>query len=257
MARESLRIGENRDEVCHLANAVLGDIAMFRGDIDETLARYAAATNGFARDIVALAPYGSAMTALAMVYGGRGTDAAAIAAASILDADTGGCATVRAFARYAAAEAQVGEDPQRASALLSEAIAIASSCGSAFIAGLARLTLATLTARQGDPSRALAHYPELLREWRRSGVWAQQWNTLRTLVPILAATGRHTGACTLLGALTANGQAEAWGADEDEIVATERRLRAELGSDYAVAFEDGAVLNPAQTVQFALELTTT
>ena len=112
----------------------------------------------------------------------------------------------------------------------------------------ARLTLATLSAREGRPADALGYYPALLSEWRRAGQWAQQWNTLRTLVPILTEVGAFTEAATLLGGLQAAAQADAWGDDQIALEHAHTALRTELGDSYSTHLRLGADLDASELV---------
>ncbi|MGH9223270.1 MAG: hypothetical protein ACRD2W_05700, partial [Acidimicrobiales bacterium] len=163
------------------------------------------------------------------------------------------CGTVRAFARYAAGEAAAGRDGEAATVWLGEVITIVSGVGASFVANLARLSLATNTARRGDPRRALAHYPVIVQEWRRGGQWAQQWITLRTLVPVLVHVGALEEAAVVLGGLRRHGQADAWGSDAEGLGASDERLRHGLGEAYEVHVTRGSALTPVELVRFAEE----
>jgi len=66
---------------------------------------------------------------------------------------------------------------------------LAASAGSRFVGGLSRVSLATLDARHGDTTVALAHYERAIREWQQAGAWTPLWVTLRTLVKLLARAG--------------------------------------------------------------------
>jgi len=136
--------------------------------------------------------------------------------------------------------------------LLRDATSIASSVGAGFVANLARLTLANLTARQGDRVAALGHYPAIMQEWRRADQWPQLWNTIRTLVPILTEAGRSTDAAILVGGLRANHAAATWGDDADAMIDADRLMRQQLGDvGYAAAVARGATLAALDVAMFA------
>lgn len=250
------RLAAIYDAVTCFAYAVLGDIKLFAGDVDGAVASWDAAAEGFAIAAPGLVPYAGAGAALALAYGHRRAEALERATTALHAADRSGCPTTRAFARFAAAEASSHETASRATDLLNEAIDISESVSGAFIANVARLTLATLTARQGRPQRAVAYYPALLHEWRRSGQWAQQWNTLRTLVPILTEAGACIEAATLLGGLHASAQADSWGDDQIALEHAISALQLELGDRFSRDLELGASIDALELVAFAEGVTT-
>lgn len=251
LAQRAVAVGGDRPELTCFASAVLGDISLFAGDVSGAVANWEAAGRGFSITVPGLAPYAAAGAALTLAYGDRTDDSLERATAALHAADRSGCPTSQAFARYAAAEACTHSDPSRATDLLTEAITISATVSGAFIANLARLTLATLTASQGQPYDALAFYPTLLREWRRAGQWAQQWNTLRTLVPILTEAGAYTDAALLLGGLRAHAQADTWGRDQLALARANAELHRQLTGDYPTLLQNGAATEAVDLVTFA------
>lgn len=251
LASAGLTAAGGRPELSYLANAVLGDIALFAGDSTTAASMWRAASEGYLRAAPALEPWAAAAEALAHLYGGHTPEAELGAAKALKDADACGCPTVQAFARYVAAEVCASAAPERAMALLAEAMTIASSASAAFVANLARLTLATLTCRSGDPVTAAGLYPAVLQEWRRGGQWAQQWTTLRTLVPVLAAAGAEGEAAVLIGGLRSHGKAETWGRDAAELRHTEGQIQEALGDVLDERLAAGAALAPSELVLFA------
>lgn len=241
----------NRRELSCFGEAVLADVALFGGRTDEAVSQWRTAREGLGAGSPVPEPWATAAMALALAYGGRVEDAVRMAADAIRSADVLGCATVRAFAHYAAGEAAAGHDAGEARRFLANAIAIATSASGTLVANLARLSLATCLARSGHPTRALSYYPVLLQEWRRSGHWAQQWVALRTLVPILVSAGAVHAAGTILGGLRKHGQADAWGADADELQAADAAMEATLGEAYDGALARGFALTPVDLVLFA------
>jgi hypothetical protein len=184
-----------------------------------------------------------AASALALSYSGRFADARDVARAARADADTSGSPSLRAFARYASAESLAHAGPARARELLEEALELAESVGAEWVTGLVHLSLATLTARNGAPRDALAHYLALLDRWRRAGTWTQQWNALRTLVAVLVDLNRHEEAARLLGGIEAYAPTPRWGDDDARLRSAELRMRRALGDARCQdLFADGGAL---------------
>lgn len=251
LARRAVAAAAGQKELFCFGEAVLADVALFGGRTDEAISRWGTAREGLGTGSPVPEPWATAAMALALAYGGRAEDAVRLAADAIRSADGLGCPTVRAFARYAAAEGAAGHDAGGAQRFLADAIAIATSASGTLVANLARLSLATCLARSGQPTRALSHYPVLLQEWRRSGHWAQQWIALRTLVPILVSAGAVHAAGTILGGLRKHGRAEAWGADAVELQAADSAMEATLGEAYDGALARGFALTPVDLILFA------
>lgn len=250
-AHRAVGAAGGRRELSCFGEAVLADVALFGGRTDEAVSQWRTAREGLGAGSPVPEPWATAAMALALAYGGRVEDAVGMAADAIRSADVLGCATVRAFAHYAAGEAAAENDAGEARQFLANAIAIATSASGTLVANLARLSLATCLARSGHPTRALSYYPVLLQEWRRSGHWAQQWVALRTLVPILVSAGAVHAAGTILGGLRKHGQADAWGADADELQAADAAMEATLGEAYDGALARGFALTPVDLVLFA------
>lgn len=194
------------DQRTQLAHGVLGDAALYAGDVDEAVSRWRRAAAGFEATTPGLAPYAAASAALALVYGGHADEAARVADLALVAADASACPTSGAFARYVAATAHGTAAPERARALLDEAVATATPVRSAFIANLARTSAAALDQVAGEVEAALASYPLILREWLRLGAWPRLWEALRAMVPLLAAAGGGEEAATVLGGLGAYAQ---------------------------------------------------
>ena len=103
----------------------------------------------------------------------------------------------------------------------------------------------------GDTGAALLLHPVLLREWRRSGHWAQEWIALRTLVSILVRAGTVDGAAAILGGLREHNQAEAWGADGEDLRLAEVDLQQELGEEFAARLARGSSRTALELVLLA------
>ncbi|MGH9223597.1 MAG: hypothetical protein ACRD2W_07365, partial [Acidimicrobiales bacterium] len=88
-------MGDRAELACY-GEGVLGDLALFGGRTEEAVARWAAAEGGYAAGQPGLTAWAIAVSALALVYGGRPVEAAARAAEAVAVADRSGCGTVRA-----------------------------------------------------------------------------------------------------------------------------------------------------------------
>lgn len=98
--------------------------------------------------------------------------------------------TLRAFHAYVVAEIAAAQDRTQVAGLrYSEAIMLARSSGSSFVAGIAGVGLVSLQARTGRVAEALQGYADLLNYWERTGGWVQQWTTLRNLAGLLEQLG--------------------------------------------------------------------
>lgn len=129
-----------------------------------------------------------------------------------------------AWCQYILGEIQATGGRPTAIDHLTRAVDGAQEVGSAFIVGVAGVTLCSLTAADGDVVDAAGRYRELIAHWLRSGGWTQQWTTLRNAAALLADTDPGL-ALTLLSAADVD-------ADASELVAETRqdcdRLKAEL-----------------------------
>ena len=186
LATRAAALGAGPDDPARtLAFEALADVAFFEGRLSD-------AEDAF-REVVRLARRsgdpdgrvnGLAGISLALAYTGRPAEGAAIADDADRAATHAGPA-LRAFSRYAQGECRAETEPDAAVALVEEAASLAKACNAWFIEGVARLTAASVRARDGDLSEAVSGYADLLRHWRRSGNWMQQWTVLRNLVELL------------------------------------------------------------------------
>lgn len=254
LARTGAALGAGHDDPARrLAFEALGDVATFEGRLGDAADHFAASVR-LARiaddpDTEAL---GLASVALVRAYGGD-LDAALARveeAANVADAGE----AVQAFVRYAQGECLADVDPQRATALVDEAAALARSAEAWFVDGVARVTSASLRARHGEPLDALPVFADLVGHWRRSGSWQQQWTTLRNLAELLVQVGAEDAAVAMTSSVCAH-QADSavFGAESarlDEAMATARHR---LGEDrFRLAQEQGASTSRQQAVDHAL-----
>jgi predicted ATPase/DNA-binding SARP family transcriptional activator len=230
-----------------------GNFELFEGRLD-------AALDWYRRAIVAADAAGdvgqrliaSATEVLAMAYAGAPATAER---ADALLAEVGDAPTPHAaHAWYAAGEAALGIDDERASVLLARAIELAERSGAGLVTGLAGASRASIEARVGDPAQAARRFRDLIDHWRRAAMWSTQWTMLRSIAGLLPRLGRDRDAAVLLGAIQATEAGHRlFGADEVALLDLDRRLRATLGSaDYDAALAEGAALDGDAAVEHAL-----
>ncbi|HZC29129.1 MAG TPA: hypothetical protein VE269_05260, partial [Gaiellaceae bacterium] len=240
-------------ELMAAALGVAADHVLAGGDVERAREHYSTAAAGFRHaSQPTMAAWLSAAAALPSIHGGDPEHGLAAARAAQTDADETRCPSAMAFARYVVAEGEASLDEAGARAKLEAAVRLAEGVGATYVSGLARLSLATLAIRVGDPAAALSQYSVLLELWRRSGNWAQQWPTLRTLAIALAESGRHEQAMRLLGGIDGNAQVPSWGDDAARLSRVHERARAVLGGDaYATAYGDGVRLSSLDVLALA------
>jgi predicted ATPase/DNA-binding SARP family transcriptional activator len=182
---------------------------------------------------------------LATVY--AGTDPGDLPHKLLARAEGLGSPSARAMGHFV-----VGES-RRDTASLREAITLAEDAGSDFIAGLARVALASVSGSR-DPVVALEHYGAVIEQWRAAGVWPAYWVTLRTLIMLLTDLGALEEAATLYGAnQAATHGAAAFGTDAALLEAVAARLRDRLGSEAFTALRaEGASLSEDESARYAL-----
>lgn len=245
--RVAAREGALPPEVCD----VLGNGALYEGDLDQALQWYRRAAEAAADDPAHRALCG-ASEVLALGYADH-PDAdrrAREVLAEIGDAMT----PYAAFAWYAAGEASLGRDDEHARACFDRALVVADQTRAAFVTGLAGASRASLDARLGDPVEAAEDFKRLVGHWRRAGMWSTQWTMLRSIAQLLDRLDRPLDAAVLLGALRSTDQGHRiYGADEVALGQLEARLRASLGDEgFDAALGRGAVLDGDAAVEHAL-----
>ncbi|MGE0295121.1 BTAD domain-containing putative transcriptional regulator [Pseudonocardia sp.] len=229
-------------------------VAAFRGDLDECLreARLAHELGLEAGD-----PESTFLTLIDLsVFGGYAGAADAGAYEAELVARRPESATGRAWVDYVRGETRADRGDPDAARLLAAAVAAAEEADSGFVAGIARHTLLTAAARDGDPAAALPAFGALLDHWHGYAAWTQLWIAVRALAGTLSALGRHREAAVLLGALGASPRATSvFGADSARLAAVEEAARAALGVEYVVAAAEGARLGDRGAIALARRLT--
>ena len=186
LGEQAMSLGSEPDDPANILSLqAAGDVAFFEGRLAEAEATFDELVR-LARHLEDIDAEANALAAVALAraYTGRVTDAVESADEADHVAACAGPAA-RAFARYTRGECRAETEPEAAIEQVEQAVALAASCGAWFIEGVARLTAATLRARHHDPAAAAPAYAELLRHWRRSGNWTQQWTTLRNVAELL------------------------------------------------------------------------
>ena len=183
----------------YLALLTLAVAALYRGD--------AASSAASARALLAVPDLppayradGHATLALLWCYHGRPATARREAVLARANADAAESDGYRAFATYAAGEVSLLTDPVAAAAAFRDAAALADRSGATQVSAVARIALAAVLTRTGRRDEALATFPALLDDLRRTGNWPQMWTALRILAETSAALGCHEPAALLLSA---------------------------------------------------------
>ena len=245
---------DNRPGLQAVHMAGLAQLTLGRYDRAEELFRRSIAASRAAGDdlflVYALGSYG-----LALAYAGRSEPARRVADAGREVAAARGNATMRAWANYYAGEVRLETHPDEAIALLAPSFTEAARLSNRLMFGAAGLSVASLEARHGDPHAALAHYPELIAHWERSGSWNGMWVTLRILIETLDRAGESVAAAVLYGALAASDAAPPLvGRDAARLSGVLEHLRDALGPEALVRHrQHGAGLGDNGAVAFAVE----
>lgn len=224
--------GEPDEQTRIRALEALGDRALFAGDLD--------GAEGWARQLT------DAGRRAGDVYGELiGMVGAAIALAYAGDHDSAHRAMVETDARFAGAELSptqrswlgymhgevlLDRDPPAALAALDLAIGLADEVGSAYVAGVARLSAVTLHSRHSSARAALPTYADVLERWLDTGSWSHLLTALRNLVPALADAGADAAAARLLGSVTRPEHAPTYGAEAERLAVAAGQLGDRLGA---------------------------
>jgi predicted ATPase/DNA-binding SARP family transcriptional activator len=234
----------------------LGDVAIFRGELDRAASLY-----GQAHDLSAGAgdhldaAWDAASAAAALGYGNRLDEAHRLARKAQDAAEASGAPSALALAAWVMGEITAGTDPGQAGPHLLRAVGLAVPAGNRLVAGLAEVSLAALHARHGDPAAALRYYQQVIPQWRQAGAWTPQWVTIRTLIDLLARVGACQDAATLYGAASsATTGAPPYGADADRLRRSAARLRDQLtAAGFRACTEEGERLDGHQVIDLALD----
>ena len=179
----------------------LGDLAIYRGDLQRAADRYLHAydLSMQAGDWLDAA-WDAASAGVALAYGNHLTEAIRLAGQGRDAAVRSGAPSALALVLSVLGEITATTDPGQARQHLQRAVELATPAGSRLVAGFAEVSLATLHARHGEPATALRYYHQVISQWRQAGTWTPLWVTIRTLIDLLTRVGACHDAATLYGA---------------------------------------------------------
>ena len=193
---------------------------------------------------------------LARLYGGQPAAAHAALPVVVRRAREVGAPTTLAWASFLEGEVLLVTDPPAAVAPLREAVVRARAVGAAYVEGVAMVSLLSAAVRAGDYGVAVATFPDAVRDWQRSGMWVQQWTTLRLLAELLVDLEVLEPAAVLLGAAAADADApRVSGPDVDRARALVAALERSRGpADTARLHARGAALSRREVLELALDV---
>ena len=231
---------------------VLGSHALFTGRLADARDHYRRAQQ-LSPDDAANRIQAMGAEVLALAY--AGDPAADEVATALLETVGDRAGPHAAYAWYCAGEADLNGDLDRARERLARAVDLAERTNASIVSGIAGTSSASIELRAGNLSAATEEYRRLLAHWRRAGMWATQWTTLRAVARLLEAAGRPQEAAVLAGAVLATAEGHRiFGDDAAALRDLEGRLRDVLGDEaYATAIARGSVLDGPGAVEHALQ----
>ena len=233
-----------------------GDVALFGGRPREAAEAYARSASAYtAVGDVQSAVFNLGSEALGLAYAGDLDATRTVLAEARRLAEASSNPTARAYSLYAEGECLLDHDPDRALVLLDRACELADSVGNEFVAGVAAVSVASLLARHGDPTRALRWFGEVIDRWRRTGNWMQQWTTLRNLADLLVRLGQDEPAAILYGAAAGGDRAASvYGPEAERLEEARLQLEQRLGDQALAALTaSGRHLAGAEAVALAAD----
>ena len=231
---------------------VLGDLHLYRGELDAALEHFCTAERLARRLGDRFTELHSRMSqGMITGYTGRVDEGLELIDAVRREAATSNLPMVATWADFAEGELLSDSQPQRALELVDRAMADADRAGWRMGAGVARLTASSLRARTADPSDAVPGFEQLIRHWDRVGDETHQWTTLRNLVELLTRLGAHTSAARLLGAVSTAAR-PTFGPEEQRLADAHDTLRAHLGETADAQFQAGRSDDLAAAVELGL-----
>lgn len=227
------------DPTARHGHEVLGDLHVYRGDLDVALEHFARATElARAADDQFTARFARASQAIALGYAGRGDEGVAVAERVRQEAEAVGDDLTAGWCDYARAEILADREPGQALALVDDVVAAADEAGWRMLAGVGRLTASSLRARTAAPRDAVPGFQLLIEHWDRMGDQTHQWTTLRNLVELFTRIGAHVPAARLLGAVE-QAPTPTYGPEERRLDEAAERLQAHLGDRFDVVVSEG------------------
>ncbi|WP_159800794.1 BTAD domain-containing putative transcriptional regulator [Arthrobacter zhaoguopingii] len=252
-ARQTLKAHPQVSQRAWLCPASANIVAIFRGSYleAERLAREAF-------DAPSVSPLWRVILladiALARLYRGDVEGARDAVTPCVRLAAAVGCPAGRSFAYFVDGEVALVDDPDRAATALEEAVAAARTVKAGYVEGVAMVSLLSGAMRGRDYGRAAAAFPAVIEHWQRSGMWVQQWTTLRLLAELLTDLDRPRPAVVLLSAAECAPEASVVGGPEADRAA-ERwvHLARCLGpSDTTRCVAIGSALTRSEAIAYAL-----
>jgi predicted ATPase/DNA-binding SARP family transcriptional activator len=237
------RAGESTDDSVarHRAAHALGVIHLYRGDFDESIARF---------DVVTSDPQASLVDrldavggrALARCYLGDRSRARRDLATMRGLGEAAGSETYAAFADFVEGEILLAAgDSVAATAVLAAAAERAARARASFVQGIAGTVLAGVLARERPTAETRRHLQVVVERWRHTATWPQLWTTLRHVAEHLALTDQPRAALFVLAAAERDPAAPTLaGADADRYAALVDGLCATVGEAEAAGIAAGA-----------------
>ena len=228
LAEAALQRADGIDRLLLLES--LGDIVLARGDLERAIVlgdELAQTAEG--ADDAHFVVMGRCAQALAHGYSGRCGDGLDIV--TRLDASA---PTDRGWIAYTHAELVAADHPNDAAVHLHAAIRDADAVNNRFLAGVARVSLASSRAEGGDPAQSVHDLTQTIEHWQRRGMHAYLLTSVRNLVVLLDRLDQPTLAATVIGAIERAARLPSFGTEQTQLTVVEERTRQRLGHD---AFE--------------------
>ncbi len=249
---EALLVGLPDDPVARHGHEVLGDLHLYRGELDAALARFEAAER-LARhvDDRFTAMHSRMSQGMVAGYLGRIDDGLKLIDAVRREASEARLPMVAVWCDFTEGEMLAESQPKRALELVDRVVAEADRAGWRMGAGVGRLTASSLRARTAEPADAVPGFQRLIRHWDRVGDETHQWTTLRNLVELLVRLGAHAPAARLLGAVS-TATRPTFGAEQQRLEEARATLRTHLGDEADALMEVGCEDDLATAVELGL-----
>jgi predicted ATPase/DNA-binding SARP family transcriptional activator len=232
-----------------MAEAVLADAAVYRGDLDQALPY---CRDGLASDDPYLRALAHQTAGTADAFLGRTASAREHAAHGQELWRQTGAPSIRAWSDYLLGETLAATEPLTALRHLDRAVTTARQAGNRLAEGVALVAATACRARHGEPRAALAAIAGAIGHWQRHGDWTHQWPTLRTAAILLSRLGRHEAAVTISRAVAASAP-PAYGWEAADLDAVAAAAASTLGpGGFAAAEAAGAALGAGGAVSYAL-----
>lgn len=240
------------DPASRHAHEVLGELCVYRGDLDQALVHLSAAERlARAVDDEFTATYSRISRAIGMGYLDRVEEGLALVDELRTATATARNPLLLAWCDYTRGELLAETRPQPALAFVDKAVAAADDAGWRMLAGAGRLTASSLRARAADPVDAVPGFERLIRHWARLGDRTHQWTTLRNLVELLVRIEAHEPAAELIGALS-NASIPSYGAEQARLREAADAVRSHLGTRAEQLMATGRGHDLAAAVQLSL-----